>query len=104
MGIFDEYINSLEGKEEIDPLEIVNDLHNLHKQEIDTREAKIGQMNSAIQAAEAEKARLAQELDRQKAKNYDLAQELPGAIPGTRQDNLPDPGRTTIDDLFKKGN
>lgn len=106
MGLFDEYINGLEGRDNIDPLTLVSELHDVHKKELtselSTREAKINQLNQTIQQEQAERAKIAAELERQKAMNFDLALELPGGLANKAQDATPDPGRTTINDLFAK--
>ena len=103
MGLFDDYLAGLDGKDDLDPVSIAKDLHEIHTKEIGIREAKINELAESVNTVISEKSELEKELDKQKARNYDLAGQLPGAIIGVAQDkDTPDPGRITIDDLFKK--
>lgn len=103
MGAIDDYLNSLEGKENLDPLEVARELHGLHNQEIGTREAKIEELNSTIAERDNAIAESFAELTRQKAKNFDLAMQIPGSKPADSTKDEPDSSNVTIDDLFTKG-
>lgn len=105
MGVFDDYINGLEGKTEIDPLTLAADLTRLHNEEISTREAKIESQTGAI--AEKDNSIKAKdlEIDRWKAQNYDLTMQVPGAAQPTgnepHNENRIDGSTITPEDLFE---
>lgn len=102
MGVIDDYLNSLEGKESLDPLEVAREMHGLHNQEISTREAKIEELTGTIAERDTAIADSLSELTRQKAKNFDLAMQIPGGNPVDASRHEPDNSGITIDDLFKK--
>ena len=83
MGVFDDYINGLEGKTELDPLTIAADLTRLHNEEVSTRESKIEEQNGIIAERDSSIATMDKEIDRWKAKNYDLSMQVPGATQPT---------------------
>lgn len=105
MGILEEYINSLEGQENLDPLTVASKMHELSVQEISTREAKIAELNDSIAEKDGVIATREGEIRSQKAMNFDLAMQIPGtpADPQTGgQESSIDGGTITIDDLFAK--
>lgn len=79
MSALDDYINGLEGKENLNPLEIARDIHGLATQEISTREAKIAELNGTVEAKVSDIQSRDAEIERWKAKNFDLAMQIPGA-------------------------
>lgn len=102
---FDEYINGLEGNENINPLEVVRDLRELHTQELSTREEKINQLNGTVAERDTTITAKDEEIRKWKAKNFDLAMEIPGnnTNPDTRANagDKPDSSTIKISDLFK---
>jgi hypothetical protein len=102
---FDEYINKLEGKSDIDPLAVVRDLRELHTQELGTREAKITELTGSVAEKDTIIIELGQEITVQKAKNYDLVNEIPNPadqnVNHDNDDSKPDPSSIKIADLFK---
>jgi hypothetical protein len=104
MPTFEEYINSLEGQTDVDPLRIARDLNAIYNDEIGIRDAKITELTGTITERDGALTVAADDLRAQKAKNFDLAMQIPS---GT---NLPtdtsvgesevDPSTVTIDDLF----
>lgn len=103
---FDEYINKLEGASEIDPLEVVRDLRKLHTEEIGIRESKITELNGFVADRDEKVTNLSKEITVQKAKNYDLVNEIPNPNdPGIKPNddgNKPDASTIKISDIFKK--
>lgn len=103
MGAFEDYINGLEGKEGLDPLQIVKDLSELHNQEYDPVRAKVDQLNATIAEKDQEITNVHSEISRQKALNFDLSLQV-----GNREshaENQPSEitGATiTPEDLFKR--
>lgn len=103
MGVFDDYINGLEGKENIDPLEVAHDLAKLHNDEIEPFQVKITTQEAVI--AERDQAIIdsQNEIDKYKLRNYDLAMQIPGNPLGGKDDSENDEitGETiTPNDLF----
>lgn len=101
---FDEYINSLEGQTEVDPLTIARDLRDIHTQELSTREAKITELNGAVAERDGSVTKLSAELTAQKARNFDLVSEIPSRDQVNSQsdsdDEKPDASTIKIADLF----
>lgn len=104
MVTFNDYINGLEGQENLDPLTIAADLHRLHNDEISERDAAIQQRDSAIAERDTTLSTRDEELIRWKARNADLAMQIPGAAqPGNEsEDRKIDGGTITPEDLFAK--
>lgn len=101
----EDYINSLEGKTELDPLAIARDLRELHMQEIGTREAKIETLNTTIADKDSELAAKLAEIQAQKAKNFDLAMQIPGNTDqqvNRQDDEKPNGSTIQVSDLFNK--
>lgn len=100
---FDEYINSLEGKSDLDPLQIARDLYKIYVDDISTRDAKIDELNGTITERDGAITVAADEIKSWKARNFDLALQIPGH-PATGKvedaDDDIDPSLVTIDDLF----
>ena len=78
MGAIDDYINGLEGQENIDPQKIVSDLLGLHNSEIETREAKIAELNDSVAQRESAIAAKDADIQKWKAQNFDLAMQASG--------------------------
>lgn len=104
MGAVDDYINGLEGRENLDPLAIARDLHELHRQEVTTREATIEVLNSDIAERDTKIAERDTEITRWKAKNFDLAQQIPGFEPKSdrKDDDTPTGSEIKASDLFNE--
>lgn len=104
MGIFDDYITSLEGQENVDPLAVAQKLSELHNQELSTREAKIAEQATTIAEKDGAYAKLDKDLAYQKARNFDLTLEITGKQANTTQvrdeNDKPDGGTVRIADLF----
>lgn len=104
MPTFDEYINSLEGKGDIDPLAVARDLHELHTHEVTTREAKIEQLNGSIAEKDAAISARDQEVTKYKAMNLDLVMQIPGNQthddPAPVEGEKPSGASIKISDLF----
>ena len=103
MGVIDDYINSLEGQENIDPIEVASTLLGLHNEEIGKREAKIEELTNGIAEKDTLISERESEITKWKAKNFDLAMQIPGAPDPAHDEREQDNGAITIDDLFKKG-
>lgn len=103
MGVFEDYINELEGKENLDPLEVARKMHELHTEEIGTNHAKIEELASSVAERDAEIAKRDDEIKTWKAKNFDLANQIPGTSNAQNDDDSGDRSAITIDDLFQKG-
>lgn len=105
MAKFDDYINELEGKENLDPLTIASDLLALHNEEVGTRNAKITELEGTVAERDVNLADAVKETDKWKAKNFDLAMQIPGN-PAFDPSNKPDATGNVInspDDLFESG-
>lgn len=105
MGKVNDYINSLEGQVDLDPIKIAKDLSELHKSEYEPVVAKVEQLTSTIATKDQQIADAQREISEQKALNFDLTMQLPGQDQG---DNKPDTvsgkesgdPRITVADLF----
>ena len=105
MSKFDDYINGLEGQENIDPLEVASKLHELHNEEIGTSTAKIEELNGTIAERDSVVAERDTEIQKWKAKNFDLAMQIPGQSSPRVENEPTDNSGISVDDLFKsKGN
>lgn len=103
MGSVDDYISSLEGKENLDPIEVARKLHELHNEELSTREAAISQISTEKETLASTVAEKESEITKWKAKNFELAMQIPGAPEPkqTRDENeKPDAGTIKTADLF----
>ena len=102
MGVFDDYVNGLEGKENLDPLEVVKELHNLHNQEIGTWEASVKTRNETIAERDSQLEAANNEVTKFKAMNLDLTLQLPGSTKGQEEPKNQEIDGLTItpDDLF----
>jgi hypothetical protein len=107
---FDNYISSLEGKENLDPVKIAQELQAIHNHEVETRDASLSERDSAIAERDSTLAEREAEVTRYKAMNFDLTQRIPANNQGRGEqfrDNLdpntPDGRASTIgpDDLFE---
>lgn len=106
MGKFEDYINSLEGQENIDLTEVVSEMTRLHTEEIgsiaSTGNAKIEQLTSQLTDKESAIAEREAEISRVKAANWDLVNQLPATpeTPEPPDDGVIDQRRITLDDAF----
>ena len=87
MSKVNDYINSLEGQTDLDPIKIAKDLSELHKSEYEPVVAKVEQLTSTITAKDQQIADAQREISEQKALNFDLTMQLPGQDQG---DNKPE--------------
>lgn len=107
MSEFTDYIDGLEGKDNLDPLKIAQDLHELYTHDVETRDAKIAEVNGVVAERDTTIAEKEKDVQRFKAMNLDLMMQLPGQSKDDRERNVDDPntpeGRAatiTPDDLF----
>src|SRR5678809_1582597 len=105
MGKLEEYIESLAGKEGLDPIMVATDLLGLHNEEIGVREAKIEELNGSIVDRDKTLASKDAEITGWKAKNYDLFLQIPGTNQqeefNKEKEEEVNNANITIDDLFK---
>lgn len=105
MGKLDEYLNSLEGKENIDPLVIASTMLQLHKEEIGTANAQIAELTGNIESQNATIAEKDRALTEQMAANWRLANQIP-ADTGVSQGNQEVPetpnDKVGFDKFFKE--
>lgn len=90
MGRLDDYISSLEGKENIDPVVIASTMLELHNEEIATANAQIAELTEQNSAKDSVIAEKDTEITKQMAANWRLANNIPAA-PGTQQGNNDEP-------------
>jgi len=105
MGVFEEYINGLEGKENLDPTEVVSELLNLHNQEMSVANAAIATRDASITDYTKTIAERDSEIQKQKSLNWDLANRIPAENNGNTEPESTgelDASTITIDDLFEK--
>lgn len=103
----EEYINSLEGKSDLDPVTVASELHGLATQELSTREAKIELLKADIAERDARITKISHDLTVQKANNLDLVMQVPGNPnqAETRNDDTevqPGSPNIKVSDLFNK--
>lgn len=103
---FDDYINSLEGQTDVDPLAVVRDLRELHTQEISTREEKINQLTGVVAEKDDAIVKKDADISKWKAKNFDLVQQIPNPnephnSPSNKGDEKPIGSEISIGNLFK---
>lgn len=104
MGAFDDYITSLDGKNDLDVVDVVKNLAELHKAEIDPVVSKVTSLEETLTAKDQEIVDAQKEITKQKAHNFDLDVQLNA----TKIDKTPDneseiTGATiTPDDLFAR--
>lgn len=108
MGAVEDYINSLDGQENLDITEVVSTLHQLHTQETDTMQSKIASQEATIAQNTTDIAARDADIVKWKAKNWDLVNAVPasggGNAPEPKTDpesGLPDSSVITLDDMFK---
>lgn len=103
MGKVEDFINSLEGRTDLEITSVVGDLLKLHNEEIGTASAKISQMESTIGERDAKIAEKDQELSIVKAANWDLVNQITPAPEngGPSEDGKPGPGQITFDDIIQ---
>lgn len=108
MGKVSDFIDGLEGQENLDLNEVVSELLKLHNEETETMTAKIASQESFISEANETIAARDEDVKKWKAKNWDLVNEFPAKREGTEpqinaETGLPDGSSITLDDMFSKG-
>lgn len=113
MGIFDDYISGLEGKTELNIVEVVADLARIHNEELSTvnnelssANAKIATQSDELAVKNTELTEAQAEIKSVKTANYDLIMSTgigreDDANPPS-DDRVIDASNITIDDLFEK--
>jgi hypothetical protein len=105
MSKIDDYINGLEGKEDLTIESVVSDLLSIHNDEMGIANAKISELDAKIVEGSTAIADKDAEIQRVKAKNWDLANQVPtedlNNRPENKGDGKPDATQITIDDLFE---
>jgi len=102
MGKFEDYITSLEGRDDVS-VEIVAELAKFHNEDLSTSSAKIEQLNSQLSEKDTAIAAKDSELNAAKAANWDLVNQIPAPeneIPDATGDGEIDQKRITLDDAF----
>jgi hypothetical protein len=106
MGKVSDYISSLEGKENIDPVVIASTLLELHNEEMGFAESKIASLETSNQGITSEIAERDQKITELKAKNWDLANRVPSEngndLTPKNSDEDKDATEITFDDFFKE--
>ena len=108
MSRFTDYINSLEGKQDIDPVVVAATLMELHNEEIGTAEAKIAKLETDLNDGTTAIAERDNSIRDLKAKNWDLVNSIPvddsnnNGGPAPKEKGEIDPGTVTIDDVIFK--
>lgn len=106
MGKVEDYINSLDGQENLDLPVVVGEILKLHNEEIGTATAKIGQLEDSVTAHVGTIAERDRALSDAKAANWDLVNRIPNTEnqpePEKQENGLPDGSVITLDDLIAK--
>lgn len=108
MGKVDDYINSLDGQENLDITEVVAELAKLHNEEVTTQEAKIVELSTANENYVNTIAEKDGEITQWKAKNWDLVNQLPAEGQRDNQSKidentgLPNASNITLDNMFQE--
>lgn len=108
MGKVDDYINSLDGQENLDITEVVAELAKLHNEEVTTRDAKIAELTTSNETHVNTIAEKDGEITQWKAKNWDLVNQLPAdgqtGNQSTTDENtgLPNASNITLDNMFQE--
>jgi hypothetical protein len=106
MGKVSDYISSLDGKENIDPLVIASTLLELHNEEMESANGKIAKLETDFTSTTSEIAARDQKITELKAKNWDLANRVPteSASDPKPKDSLEekDASELTFDDFFEE--
>lgn len=105
MGAFEDFINGLEGQENLELPAVVGELLKLHSNEMSTATAKISSLESVIGERDTALAARESELSKAKADNWDLVNQVQvGSNPSTPapagEDGKPGPSQITFDDLY----
>lgn len=101
----EEYINNLEGKSDLNPQQIVQDLLGLHNTEISTREAKISELKDTVAQRDSAITEKDGEIQKWKAQNFDLATQVAGGNvkkPQIDENGKPSGDAIRVSDLFNK--
>lgn len=107
MGAYEDYLNSLEGKEGLVLDDVIKELTKHHSDDVGSLTAMISEKDSAIAERDTTIAGNTEEITRWKAKNADLYMQLPGEhqpnsnVPPEKEELTLE--NVTIDDLFQKG-
>jgi hypothetical protein len=105
MGKVDDYIRSLDAKENIDPLVIASTLLELHNEEMGIAEGKIAKLETDYQSVTSEVAERNQKITELKAKNWDLVNRVPAEKDNGQKEEIDpdiDPSNPSFDDFFEK--
>lgn len=106
MGKVSDYISSLEGKKDIDPIVIASTMLELHNEEMGIAEGKIAKMETDIQGLTSTDAEKDQKITELKAKNWDLVNRVPADNTSDRakesNDSDKDASEITFDDFYEK--
>lgn len=104
MGKFDEYITSLDGKDDLNVIEVVAELAKLHNDELSFTNSKVEQLNSQLAEKDTAIAAKDSEISKVKAANWDLVNQIPSESsdenPEQNDGDTIDQKRITLDDAF----
>lgn len=102
MGAVEDYINGLEGKDDLDIVKVAADLLRLHNDEMGPVVAKVEQLTDNLNTKDTELVNAQSEITRQKALNFDLATRVPVTNNQDANNSSEITGSTiTPDDLFE---
>ena len=106
MGKVSDYISSLDGKENIDPLVIASTLLELHNEEMGFAESKIASLETNNQSVTSEIAERDRKITELKAKNWDLVNRIPTNDGDKKSEDKDladkDASEVTFDDFYEK--
>lgn len=104
MGKVEDYINSLDGKENLSVVEVARELLELHNEEVTIREARISSLEQEKDGLASTIAEKDSEITKAKNLAYDYMLQIPAESTGD-EGNQPDgevvdQKRITLDDAF----
>lgn len=105
MGKVSDYISSLDGKENIDPIVIASTLLELHNEEMGIAEGKIAALETEKNEIVSKVAEKDQAITQLKAKNWDLVNRIPatdGKESEAKDNPLAEPSDADFDDFFEE--
>lgn len=105
MGAVDDYINSLDGQNDLSLPEVAGKLLELHNAEMGTATAKIESLTASNAEKDSTIAARDGEITQWKARNWDLLNQIPANNPESNPqkndgDGKPDASQITFDDLM----
>lgn len=103
MGKVEDFINTLDGREDLVVTEVVSELLKLHNEEIGTSTAKINSLQTTLTDRDKAIAERDTEISKVKAANWDLVNQIPATeseTPSAPQGDGIDQKRITLDDAF----